>query len=102
MAQNDSVIKSLTANSYSGEYETVVNGYATEGSFNTTGDKELNNIRGSVSSNGVFVASFNAYKNGDSFRYSFSDVSDITVLMAVATAASTAIAQIQAELTPVE
>lgn len=98
MSQSNSIIKTLNANSYNGSYETTVDGYFISGNFNTDGNKIISNVSGTVKSDGVVVASFNAYKNGDNFRYNFSDISDITLLSSIASAVETVMETLVAEL----
>ena len=100
MAQNnnESVIKSLSANSYTGTYEAVSNGLSVSGNFNTNGEKVINNIRGRVLNGDAIVLSFDAFKNGANYRYNFSDVADISQLPAAAAAIAAVIALVEAEL----
>ena len=95
---NAKVIKSLVAGNYNGTYEATEGGYKVAGSFNTDGQKNMNNISGSVKAGEVQKATFNAWKNGDSYRYSFNDVSVISELSAIATAVEAAVAAVVSEL----
>lgn len=98
MSQNNSIIKSLITNSYNGSYEATVDGYVVVGNFNADGNKILSNVTGTVKVGDVIVATFNAYKNGDNFRYNFSDITDITLLSEIATAVETVIDTLITEL----
>ena len=95
------VIKSLTAGNYNGTYEYNGATYKVGGSFNTDGNKVMNNISGSVKAGDAIKANFNAWKNGESFRYSFNDIQSIEELSAIASEVEAAVQAVVAELIPV-
>lgn len=98
MATNSTVIKTLTANAYNGTFEATVNAFKVEGNFNTDGAKVIRNINGTVKQSNNPVLSFSAYKNGDTYRYNFSDIADLSVLVNAASAIGTAITAVEEEL----
>ena len=95
------VIKSLTAGNYNGTYEYNGATYKVGGSFNTDGNKVMNNISGSIKAGDAIKANFNAWRNGESFRYSFNDIIDVSELSAIAAEVEAAVAAVNAELIPV-
>jgi hypothetical protein len=103
MAKNNSIIKTLAANSFSGTFEAPVDSLTVEGNLNTNAQKVLSSVNGRVkNASGLQLLAFNAFKNGESFRYSFSDISDLSVLPSASAAIASALSALQAELTPVE
>lgn len=95
------VIKSLTAGNYNGTYEYNGATYKVAGSFNTDGNKVMNNISGSVKAGDAIKANFNAWRNGESYRYSFNDIVEVSELAAIAAEVEAAVAAVNAELIPV-
>lgn len=95
------VIKSLTAGNYNGTYEYNGATYKVAGSFNTDGNKVMNNISGSVKAGEANAANFNAWRNGEGYRYSFNDVQNIEELASIASDVEAAVQAVVAELTPV-
>ena len=95
------VIKTLVAGNYNGTYEYPGTNYKVAGSFNTDGNKVMNNISGSVKAGEVQKANFNAWKNGDQYRYSFNDIVEVSELAAIAAEVEAAVAAVNAELVPV-
>ena len=98
MATTSKVIKSLVAGNYNGTYEATEGSYKVAGNFNTDGQKKMNNISGSVKAGEIQKATFNAWKNGETFRYSFNDIQDISELSAIATSVEAAVSAVEAEL----
>lgn len=92
------VITSLTPNSFNGAFETIVSEYSIAGQFNTNGDKVLMNIGGAVRLESALIVSFNAYRNGESFRYNFTDISDLSALATVAPMIASVVASVIEEL----
>ena len=99
MANN--VIKSLNATNYNGQYEYKGSSYNVAGGLTTDGSKFLNNINGSVKAGDALKANFNAWRNGETFRYNFNDVVDVTELATIAAEVAEAVAAVNAELIPV-
>ena len=95
------VIKSLVAGNYNGTYEYNGATYKVGGSFNTDGNKVMNNISGSVKAGDAIKASFNAWKNGEQYRYSFNDILDVAELPEISAEVGEAVAAVNAELVPV-
>ena len=92
------IIKTLNAQSYTGNYEASIGGNVVSGTLNTDGKKELNNIYGSVNEGDKLLANFNAYRNGEEFSYNFSEIHDIEALPAIVAAIKETVAAIQEEL----
>lgn len=71
------VIKSLNAQNYSGSYEVVAEEWNVAGNINTDGQKNLNNISGSVMKNTMMVLSFNAWGSENNLRWNLNDIADL-------------------------
>ena len=95
---NAKVIKSLNAQNYTGSYEVSGEVYKISGSLNADGQKKLNNISGSVKKGDAMVLTFNAWKNGENFRYNFNDVQDMEELSEATNAIKAAVEAVEAEL----
>lgn len=92
------IIKKLNAQSYSGDYETTVDGKVISGTLNANGKKELSSIYGLVKEGDNQLANFNAYRNGEEFSYNFSEIHDIEVIPSIVVAIKETVAAIQEEL----
>ena len=98
MANNEQVIKSLNAQAYAGEYEANEGNYNVAGTFNTDGQKNINNVNGVVKSGDVQKVTFSAWKNGQQYVYSFNEIFVVSDLTEIAQAVEAAIATIESEL----
>lgn len=97
MANENKVIKSLSAQSFNGQFEVIGEVYKVSGNFNTDGQKKLTNISGQVQKDEIMVGSFNAW-GSDKMRYNFNDIQDIEILPELSAAISSAVAAVDAEL----
>lgn len=95
-------IKSLVAEGYKGQYESIVGELKIEGSFSTDGEKKLNNVSGMVMKDTERQAGFNAYRQGEDFRYNFSEIKDLDDMAAISEAVKEAVADISARLARTE
>lgn len=99
MANENKVIKSLNAQNYTGNYEVVSGKWNVSGTFNTDGQKQINNISGMVKKDEAMILSFRAWgSNSDNLRYSFNDISGLETLQEAVDEVISAISNVTSEL----
>ena len=72
--KEDSVIKSLLTDGFTGDFSAADGGYAVNGKYNTTPEKQIINATGDVRKDGTQILTFTAYGPAEGRRFNLSDI----------------------------